>query len=109
MYELWSTQPWVRWHQQGHDSYLCSGPANRTAEFYEVAERAAERVRFFIRDRECYIPGEFQWGYSWGAMLKYIPGEDTSREAWQARAQKEGVFAEAPIQEKLYSLVEEHT
>jgi hypothetical protein len=68
-----------------------------------VAEKAAD-VHFTIRGRDCWIPGEFQWGYLWGAMLKYNPGEDTSREAWQSRCKAEGIFDEANITKKLYSL-----
>jgi hypothetical protein len=37
-------------------------------------------------------------------MLKYNPGEDTSYEAWLARATKEGYFEEKNIKEKLYAL-----
>lgn len=103
MLGVWNRLPFVRWHQQGHDSYLCSGPAERTAEVYEVAERTAD-VHFTIRGRDCHIPGEFQWGYLWGAMLKYNPGEDTSYDAWQQRAEKEGLFDETAIKKKLYSL-----
>lgn len=103
MYKVWNELPWIRWHQQGHDSYLCSGPPERTQEVYEVAERAAD-VHFTIRGRDCFIPGEFQWGYLWGAMLKYVPGESTTRDAWEARAKAEGLFDEAKITEKLYSL-----
>ena len=103
MFKVWQQLPWVRWHQQGHDSYLCSGDPLKTQEVYEVAERAAD-VHFTIRGRDCYIPGEFQWGYLWGAMLVYKPGEDTSKEAWQARCEKEGIFDEANITKKLYSL-----
>ncbi|KKL23900.1 hypothetical protein LCGC14_2420700, partial [marine sediment metagenome] len=35
----------------------------------------------------------------------YTPGEDTSREAWQKRAEAEGYFDEAKIKKKLYSLL----
>ena len=103
MLEVWQKLPWIRWHQQGHDSYLCSGDPARTQEVYEVAEKAAD-VHFEIRGRSCHIPGEFQWGYLWGAMLGYKPGEDTSREAWAARCEAEGIFNETKITEKLYSL-----
>lgn len=105
MYELWNENPWVYWHQQGHDSYLASGPANRTQEFYELSEAAADRVHFEIKGRDCHIPGEFQWGYSWGAMLGYKPGEDTSYDAWLDRATKEGCFKEDKIKERLYSMI----
>lgn len=103
MLRVWNTLPWLRFHQQGHDSYLCSGPPERTAEVYEVAERAAD-IHFTIRDRDCFIPGEFQWGYLWGAMLPYVPGEPTTRDAWEARCKAEGMFEEASITKKLYSL-----
>lgn len=103
MLRVWKDLPWVFWHQQGHDSYLCSGPPDRTEEVYEAAEKAAD-VHFNINGMDCCIPGEFQWGYLWGAMLKYKPGEDTSYEAWLARATSEGYFEEAKIKEKLYSL-----
>lgn len=103
MLKVWQQLPWIRWHQQGHDSYLCSGAPERTQEVYEAAERAAN-IHFRIRHFDCFIPGEFQWGYLWGAMLKYIPGEDTSREAWEARCNAEGIFEEANITKKLYSL-----
>lgn len=103
MYTVWSELPWVRWHQQGHDSYLASGDPKRTQEFYEISEKAAD-VHFNINGRDCHIPGEFQWGYLWGAMLSYRPGEDTSYEAWEERATKEGFFDEAKIKEKLYAL-----
>lgn len=103
MYKVWEQLPWIRWHQQGHDSYLCSGPPDRTPEVYEVAEKSAD-IHFQIRGCDCFIPGEFQWGYSWGAMLKYTPGEDTSRDAWLARCEAEGIFREENITKKLYSL-----
>ena len=105
MYELWDTLPWVKFHQQGHDSFLASGPPNRTEEFYQRAEEAANRVHFIIKGRDCFIPGEFQWGYSWGAMLSYKPGEDTSYEAWHERATREGFFKEEKIKERLYSMI----
>ena len=103
MLKVWQKLPWVRWHQQGHDSYLCSGDPARTEEVYQVAEEAAN-IHFPIRNFDCFIPGEFQWGYLWGAMLKYIPGESTTRDAWEARCNAEGIFEEAKITEKLYSL-----
>ena len=101
--------PWARWHQQGHDSYLSSGDPQRTGEFFEKSEEFA-RVPFIIKGRECMIPSEFKWGYLWGAMLKYNPGEDTSYEAWKARCEAEkdkksrNVFDEDKIKENLYSL-----
>lgn len=103
MYKTWEQLPWVRWHQQGHDSYLASGDPKRTQEFYEVSEANAD-VHFNIYGRDCHIPGEFQWGYLWGAMLSYRPGEDTSYDAWMERATKEGFFDEDKIKEKLYAL-----
>jgi hypothetical protein len=104
MYEVWENNDWVKWHQQGHDSYLASGPPERTQEFFERAEEAASKVHFVINGEDCYIPGEFQWGYSWGAMLSYKVGEDTSREAWEERATREGCFKEEKIKERLYSM-----
>ena len=107
MWKLWSAFPTVKWHQQGHDSFLASGPHKLTREFYERAERFAD-IHFIINGRDCHIPGEFQWGYRWGALLKYIPGEDTTYEAWEARATKEGYFeleGKNGIKEKLYSLL----
>jgi DNA polymerase I-like protein with 3'-5' exonuclease and polymerase domains len=103
LWKLWNELDWVRWHQQGHDSYLASGPPERTEEFAEKSEQAAQ-VKFYIKGRECLIPGEFQWGYLWGAMLKYNPGEDTSYEAWEERAAKEGCFDEGKIKERLYAM-----
>ena len=103
MFEVWNKLPWLKWHQQGHDSFLCSGPPERAAEVCEVAENAAD-IHFEIRGRDCFIPGEFQWGYLWGAMLSYIPGEPTTRDAWQARCEAEGMFDEEGITKKLYSL-----
>ena len=108
MVKLWNELPWAKWHQQGHDSYLASGPAARTQQFYELAEEAAN-IHFTIRSYDCHIPGEFQWGYNWGAMLKYIPGEDTSEDAWRERAEREGYFeleGKNGIKNKLISLLE---
>lgn len=105
MFTLWNTLPWVKFHQQGHDSFLASGPPDRTQEFYERSEEAADRVRFTIKGRDCHIPGEFQWGYLWGAMLSYKPGEDTSYEAWKERATREGFFKAEKIKERLYSMI----
>lgn len=105
MFQLWDTLPWVKFHQQGHDSYLVSGPPNRTQEFYEKSEEAAANVHFSINGQDCHIPGEFQWGYSWGAMLSYKQGEDTSYEAWKERAGREGYFKEEKIKERLYSMI----
>lgn len=104
MLKLWKECDYVKWHQQGHDSYLASGPPNRTAEFCEESGKAAE-VHFSIRNQDCVIPSEFQWGYLWGAMLGYKPGEDTSYEAWKTRAEAEGFFKEETIKKKLYSLL----
>ena len=103
MLAVWKALPWIKWHQQGHDSYLCSGDPRKTQEVYEVAEKAAD-VHFDIRGRDCFIPGEFQWGYLWGAMLKYNPGEPTTRDAWLQRCTAEGMFEEEAIKKKLYSL-----
>ena len=94
---------WVRWHQQGHDSYLASGDPSRTAEFAELSNQAAN-IHFSIAGHDCFIPSEFQWGYLWGAMVKYKSGEATTREAWLQRATEEGFFDEKKIKTKLYSL-----
>ena len=107
MWKLWTAFPSVKWHQQGHDSFLASGPHELTREFYEGAERFAD-IHFIINGRDCHIPGEFQWGYRWGALLKYIPGEDTTFGAWERRANTEGYFeleGKNGIKEKLYSLL----
>jgi DNA polymerase-1 len=106
MYELWELNGWVRWHQQGHDSWLASGPPERTQEFYEKAEIAAGKVKFRCGDfLDCNVPGEFSWGYLWGAMLSYKPGEDVSYEAWLERATKEGYFDEQKIRKRLLAMV----
>lgn len=109
MLQLWSEFPDVRWHQQGHDSFLASGKPSLTEAFADAAEHAAN-IHYTTRDingrdKDCCIPGEFSWGYSWGAMLAYRPGEETSKEAWEARATTEGYFDEAKIKEKLLSLL----
>ena len=104
MLKLWKECDYVSWHQQGHDSYLCSGPPERTREFCASSKEAAN-IHFTIQGKDCHIPSEFQWGYLWGAMLKYKDGEDTSCEAWQKRAEAEGYFDEAKIKTKLYSLL----
>ena len=109
MLRCWNELPWARWHHQGYDSYLASGSHERTREFYERSEEYA-RVTFRIRGNECIIPSEFKWGYSWGALLKYKLGEDTSKEAWLHRCNTEldkkgrSVFDEGRIKENLYSL-----
>jgi hypothetical protein len=103
MWKVWNENDWVRWHQQGHDSYLASGPPERTEEFFWKSQEAANFF-FEINGERCHIPGEMQWGYLWGAMLDYKIGEDTSYEAWHARASNEGFFDEAKITKKLYSL-----
>ena len=109
MLNCWSEMPWARWHQQGHDSYLASGDPKRTGEFFEKSEAFA-RVPFVIKGTECIIPSEFKWGYLWGALLKYKPGEDTSYEAWKQRCEEEkdkkgrNIFDEKRIKENLYSL-----
>ena len=109
MLKCYHELPWAKWHQQGHDSYLASGTPERTGEFFEKSEEFA-RVPFIIKGRECMIPSEFKWGYLWGAMLKYKPGEDTSYEAWKERCETEKdrkgrhVFDESRIKENLYSL-----
>ena len=105
MLTLWQSFPAIRWHMQGHDSWLASGPADWTNAIYEASERAHNSVRFRINDFDCMIPGEFQWGYLWGAMLSYKPGEDTSYDAWLARATAEGCFDEAKIKKRLYAMV----
>lgn len=105
MFALWNRAHWVRWHQQGHDSFLASGPPERTQEFYELCEVTAGNIHFLIKGRDCHIPGEFQWGYSWGAMLSYVPGEATTYEAWQDRATKEGCFKDEKIKERLISMM----
>jgi DNA polymerase I-like protein with 3'-5' exonuclease and polymerase domains len=104
MFELWETCPWTKWHQQGHDSFLASGPPERTEEFFQRSEEAAGKVHFTIHGKDCHIPGEFQWGYSWGAMLAYKVGEDISYEAWKERATREGCFKEEKIKERLLSM-----
>lgn len=106
MWELWGSCDWVRWHQQGHDSWLASGPHERTQEFYERSEAAAGKVKFrcgqFV---DCHVPGEFSWGYLWGAMLIYQPGENTSYEAWLERATKEKCFDEGKIRTRMLSML----
>lgn len=103
MWNVWNENEWVYWHQQGHDSYLASGPPERTLEFYEKSLEA-HNIRFQLNGHECFIPSEMQWGYLWGAMLEYKPGEDTSYEAWEDRATKEGYFDEGKIIKKLYQM-----
>jgi len=103
MWKVWNENDWVRWHQQGHDSYLASGPANRTLEFYDKTQEA-HNISFLLNGHDCHIPSEMQWGYLWGAMLEYKIGEDTSYAAWQDRATKEGFFEESKIIKKLYQM-----
>ncbi|KKN68625.1 hypothetical protein LCGC14_0449870 [marine sediment metagenome] len=77
---------------------------NYTQDFYAAWEKAAD-VHFNIRNKDCVIHSEFQWGYLWGAMLKYKRDEDTSKKAWEERATAEGYFDETKIKTKLYSLL----
>lgn len=105
LFRTWENLDYVRVHQQGHDSHLDSIPPEKLAEYYELTE-LYHRVPFIIDNEiEVVIPSEMQWGYLWGALKPYEPGDRGTREEWSAWCEKEKVFDEATIKEKLYAIL----
>lgn len=82
MFATWSNLPWVRIHQQGHDSHLDSIPPTKLEEYFEKTE-LYHRVPVLIdREIELIIPSEMAWGYLWGCLKPYQPGDKGTYEEW---------------------------
>lgn len=107
MYRTWSNLPWVRIHQQGHDSHLDSIPPDKLDEYFEKTE-LYHRVPVFIdREVELIIPSEMAWGYLWGALIPYQPGDNGSYEQWLERATQANYFTmegKGGIIDRLYAM-----
>jgi uracil-DNA glycosylase family 4 len=107
---LWTTYnnlPWVMFHQQGHDSHLDSIEPSRLEEYATLTE-AYHRVPVYVDSHtELVIPSELSWGYLWGALVPYKPGDKGTYEEWLERASAEGYFTiegKGGIIDRLYGM-----
>jgi len=107
MFQTWENLgEWVFMHQQGHDSHLDSIPPGRLEEYFDKTE-VYHRVPILVdKEIELVIPSELCWGYLWGALKPYQPGDKGTREEWLAWAEEEGIFeieGKGKIKERLYA------
>jgi len=87
MVKLWESKDYLRFHHQGHDSFLCSCPVEL------LGEAATELVRcctipFDVTDikgnkRSLTIPVDVAWGFSWGAMKGWKGEQVADRQQWE--------------------------
>jgi uracil-DNA glycosylase family 4 len=107
MFRTWEALDWVRFHQQGHDSHLDSIEPERLGEFAERTS-AFHAVSVLIDgEHELLIPSELSWGYLWGALKPWEPGDRGMREEWLKWAEESGAFrveGKHGIKERLYSM-----
>jgi len=107
MFRTWSELPWVRIHQQGHDSHLDSIEPTRLEEYFEKTQ-VFHRVPVLVdREVELVIPSEMAWGYLWGALVEYRPGDKGTYEEWLERATAAGYFqmeGKGGITDRLYAM-----
>ncbi len=85
----------LRFHHQGHDSFLCSCPVEL------LGEAATELIKcltipFEITDirgakRTLTIPCDVAWGFSWGAMKGWIGEAVASRSDWEKWIEKKQI------------------
>ena len=107
LYRTWENLEWILFHQQGHDSHLDSIRPERLREYAECTE-IYHRVPIIIdREVELVIPSELGWGYLWGALKPYQPGDKGTKEEWLEWCQQEKVFeieGSGGIKERLYAV-----
>lgn len=76
----------LRFHHQGHDSFLCSCPVELLGEAATVLKQCLT-IPFKITDikgteRTLTIPCETAWGFSWGTMKEWKGEPTADYEAW---------------------------
>jgi len=77
----------LRFHQQGHDSFLCSAPAELLGEVARTLKECLT-VPFEITDitgysRTLTIPVDLAWGFSWGATKGWKGEERADHAEWE--------------------------
>jgi hypothetical protein len=107
MYRTWSELPWVRIHQQGHDSHLDSIEPFRLVEYFEKTQEY-HRVPILVdREIELVIPSELSWGYLWGALKPYQEGDTGTYDEWMNYCLESKVFeleGKGGIIDRLYAM-----
>ena len=107
MFRTWSELPWVRIHQQGHDSHLDSIEPSRLEEYFEKTQ-VFHRVPVLVdREVELVIPSELAWGYLWGCLKPYEPGDKGTYEEWLKYAEDSKAFeveGKGGIKDRLYAM-----
>jgi uracil-DNA glycosylase family 4 len=97
----------VLFHQQGHDSHLDSIEPSFLEEYFTSTE-VFHRVPILVdKTIELIIPSEMSWGYLWGALKPYKPGDKGTYEEWFEWATQAKYFVsegKGGIKEKLYAL-----
>jgi len=97
MVKLWQSPVGkaLRFHQQGHDSFLCSCPVELLGEAATTLKECCT-LPFQITDikgktRELTIPVEVAWGFNWGAMKDWKGEDRADRRVWEAWMEAKGV------------------
>jgi hypothetical protein len=77
----------LRFHHQGHDSFLCSCPVELLGEAATTL-KGCLTIPFDITDikgikRTLTIPCETAWGFSWGAMKEWKGEPAADKAAWE--------------------------
>lgn len=97
MLKLWETSIGneLRFHQQGHDSFLCSCPSWLLGEAARTLKECCT-IPFQITDikgveRTLTIPVEVAWGFSWGAMKDWKREAVADREYWEGWMKEKGI------------------
>lgn len=97
MVKLWESPigSELRFHHQGHDSFMCSCPVEL------LGEAAAELIRnltipFKVTDikghrRTLTIPCDVAWGFSWGAMKGWKGEQVADRGDWEKWIEEKGI------------------
>jgi hypothetical protein len=107
MFLTWSNLPWVRIHQQGHDSHLDSIEPARLEEYFEKTEGYHRRPILVDREVELIIPSEMSWGYLWGALKPYEKGDKGTYEEWLKYVEDSKAFeleGKGGIIDRLYAM-----
>jgi len=84
---MWKTREkldWVRWHHQGHDSYLASTPQGLIGHIFAEVALEMAKVPMLINGMELTIPAELEWGPWWGCMKPYKQGDVLTYDYWKS-------------------------
>lgn len=107
LFRTWSELPWVRVHQQGHDSHLDSIEPLRLEEYFEKTEEFHRVPVRIDGEVELIIPSEMAWGYLWGALKPYQKGDKGTYDEWMAYVVESKAFeleGKGGIIDRLYAM-----